>query len=469
MNQNTLQKTVLLVDDEEGLLKSASLALRTSGFQSVLTCSDSRNVAELLKEHEVHVVVLDIMMPHITGQQLLEDIVQNYPELPVVMMSSVNEIETVVQCMQSGAFDYLDKPVENLRLVTTLTRALEYQDMSKENLVLKDSLLNDSLKNPSYFSKIITKNKAMVSIFKYTESIAATSRAVLITGETGTGKELIAQSVHDLSGRQGEYVTVNVAGLDDNLFSDALFGHKKGAFTGAEQMRKGLIEKAEGGTLFLDEIGDLSIPSQVKLLRLLQEGEYYPLGSDSKKISQARVVVATSQNIRELVKEGTFRKDLYYRLQAHQIHLPPLRQRRDDLLILTEHFISLASQSLNKKEPILSEELFQKLSQHSFPGNIRELESIIFDAVSQHEDGELTIGDHELDTLDQLQDLEPVPLLSDHHRLIFEEPFPTIDEAVNKLVLTVLEKNKGNQTATAQELGITRQGLTSRLKRFHLK
>jgi DNA-binding NtrC family response regulator len=469
MSQNTLQKTVLLVDDEEGLLKSASLALRTSGFQSVLTCSDSRKVIDLLKENDVHVVVLDIMMPHLSGQQLLKDIVENHPELPVVMMSSVNEIDTVVQCMQSGAFDYLDKPVENLRLVTTLTRALDYQDISKENLVLKDSLLNDTLKNPSYFSKIITKNKAMISIFKYTESIASTSRAVLISGETGTGKELIAQSVHDLSGRQGEYVTVNVAGLDDNLFSDALFGHKKGAFTGAEQVRRGLIEKAEGGTLFLDEIGDLSIPSQVKLLRLLQEGEYYPLGSDTKKISQARIVVATSQNIRELVKEGTFRKDLYYRLQAHQIHLPPLRQRRDDLLILSEFFISLASQSLNKKEPILSEELFQKLSSHSFPGNIRELESIIFDAVSQHEEGELTLADHKIEPLEQIEELEPAPLISDHQRLIFEDPFPTIDEAVNKLVMTVLEKNNGNQTATAQELGITRQGLTSRLKRFHLK
>lgn len=469
MSPNTLQKTILLVDDEEGLLKSASLALRTSGFQSVLTCSDSRKVADLLKENQVHVVVLDIMMPHISGQELLHDIVENHPELPVVMMSSVNEIETVVQCMQAGAFDYLDKPVENLRLVTTLTRALEYQDISKENLVLKDSLLNDNLKNPSYFSKIITKNKAMISIFKYTESIALTSRAVLISGETGTGKELIAQAVHDLSGRQGEYVTVNVAGLDDNLFSDALFGHKKGAFTGAEQLRRGLIEKAEAGTLFLDEIGDLSIPSQVKLLRLLQEGEYYPLGSDSKKMSQARIVVATSQNIRELVVKGSFRKDLYYRLQAHQIHLPPLRQRRDDLLILIEHFISLASQSLNKKEPVLSEEFFQQLSSHTFPGNIRELESIIFDAVSQHEDGELILKDHKLDSLDQVQELEPAPLIADQKRLVFEDPFPTIDEAVNKLVLTVLEKNRGNQTATAQELGITRQGLTSRLKRFHLK
>ena len=470
MNNSIYDKTILLVDDEEGVLRSSSLALRTSGFKSVLTNNDSRDVLETLRTHKVNVIILDIMMPHVSGSDLLASISQDYPDLPIIMMSSVNEIETVVECMRVGAFDYLDKPVENIRLITTITRALQFNDIQKENSLLKESLLDHTLKNPDYFSRIISQNKRMLSIFKYIESIASTSRAVLITGETGTGKELIAQSLHDLSTRTGEYVTVNVAGLDDNLFSDALFGHKKGAFTGAEGIRAGLIEKAQGGTLFLDEIGDLSIASQVKLLRLLQEGEYYPLGSDTKKISDARIVVATSQDIREAVQKGDFRKDLYFRLQAHQVHLPPLRERRDDLTLLTKHFIKSTCHSIDKSIPTLSADFSKLINSHSFPGNIRELEAIVFNAVSQHENGELKPAEHQFQSIEDIVPHQNEHLIEeDTSRIVFEEPFPTVDEAVNKLLLTVLEKNSGNQTATANQLGITRQGLTSRLKRFHLK
>jgi len=472
MNLETQKKTILLVDDELDVLKSTSLVLRTSGFQSVLICDDSRKVSDLIREHEVHVVVLDIMMPHLSGKELLSQLTQTHPSLPVIMMSSVNEIETVVDCIKLGAFDYLDKPVDSLRIITTLSRALEYRNICDENSILKDSLFNHNLKNPDYFTTIVSQNQTMTSIFKYIESIASTSRAVLITGETGTGKELVAKALHDLSGRKGEYVTINVAGLDDNLFSDALFGHKRGAFTGADQARQGFIEKAQGGTLFLDEIGDLSIPSQVKLLRLLQESEYYPLGSDQKKISEARILVATSQDIRNSVREGSFRKDLYFRLQAHQIHLPPLRERRDDLILLTQHFTAIAAKALSKPTPSLSKSFQSQILAHSFPGNIRELEAFIFNAVSQHEEGELQASTQELIPLyDQPE--APLPenaaALSSSHRLIIESPFPTIDEVVNQLVLAALEKNNGNQTTTAHELGITRQGLMSRLKRFHLK
>ncbi|MDZ7767137.1 MAG: sigma 54-interacting transcriptional regulator [Melioribacteraceae bacterium] len=231
------------------------------------------------------------------------------------------------------------------------------------------------------------------------EAIAKTNLPVLITGETGTGKELIANAIHKVSGRKGELVPVNVAGVDDNLFSDTLFGHKKGAFTGAEIERKGLIERAEDGTLFLDEIGDLNIESQVKLLRLLQEGQFYPLGSDIAKLSNARIIVATNRSIKSLQSSNTFREDLYYRLRSHHINIPPLRERKKDIPYLIDFFLIRAAKELGKTKPRPPKELYTLLSNYHFPGNIRELEGIIYDAVSLHKSGILFTRINSIKTL----------------------------------------------------------------------
>jgi transcriptional regulator with AAA-type ATPase domain len=305
----------------------------------------------------------------------------------------------------------------------------------------------------------------MRSVFQYIEAICTSPRPVLITGETGVGKELVARAVHALSGRKGRFVPVNVAGLDDNVFADTLFGHKKGAFTGADQARSGLLEQASGGSLFLDEIGDLHAASQVKLLRLLQDGEVFPLGSDVPKRSDARVVVATNQNLGALEASGTFRKDLYYRLCDHHVHIPPLRERLEDLPLLGEHFLEKASKTLNKKKPTPPDELVTLLCTYDFPGNIRELESMIIDAVSAHKAGKLSMeafkGHIFKDRIPREQELpkEPRTFMS------FPEKLPTLKQAEDLLIREALERAEGNQSIAALYLGISRQALNKRLRK----
>ncbi|MGD8472205.1 MAG: sigma-54 dependent transcriptional regulator, partial [Desulfobacteraceae bacterium] len=373
---------VMMVDDEAQAITSFEMTLRSVNMNNFIRCHDSRDVMPLLSSREIEVMLLDLRMPHISGEELLPMITADYPEIPVVVVTGSNDIDTAVRCMQHGAFDYILKPVEKSRLIGGVKRAIELRELQRENQMLKAHVLSDKLEKPEAFSEIITISTSMRSIFQYIEAIASSPRPVLITGETGVGKELVAKAVHALSNRAGDFIPVNVAGLDDHVFADTLFGHKKGAFTDAREARSGLIERATGGTLFLDEIGDLSTASQVKLLRLLQEGEFFPLGSDVAKRSDARIVVATNQDLDKLQSSGQFRKDLYYRLGDHQIHIPPLRRRREDLALLVDHFLEKASKVLDKKKPTPPVELVTLLSTYHFPGNIRELESMIFDAVS---------------------------------------------------------------------------------------
>ena len=376
---------VLLVDDDPQVLHSASIVLRTSGVAHVITVEDSRAVMPLLAEQEVGVLVLDLTMPHLSGHALLEQVAGDYPDIPVILMTATNDLETAVQCMQTGASDYLVKPVEESRLVSSVKRALEIRTLRAEVLSLKERLLTETPHQREAFAEIITQSKAMFAIFRYLEAIAPSPQPVLITGETGTGKELVARALHRLSARPGELVAVNVAGLDDTMFSDTLFGHTRGAFTGADQARDGLITSTAEGTLFLDEIGDLSVASQVKLLRLLQDGTFYPLGADRPRQSRARIVCATNGDVAQRVSAGTFRKDLYYRLRTHHLHLPPLRARIGDLPLLVHHFVDKAARVLGKAAPTVPLALYQLLNTYSFPGNVRELEALVFDAVARHQ------------------------------------------------------------------------------------
>src|SRR5262244_3709077 len=339
---------VLLVDDDTQVLHSASIVLRSSGLVHVLTVDDSRSVMPLLAERDIGALLLDLMMPHLSGHALLEQVTEDHPDIPVIVMTATNDLQTAVQCMQDGAVDYLVKPVEENRLVSSVKRALEIRMLRAEVLSLKERLLTDTPHQREAFAEIITQSKEMFAIFRYLEAIAPSPQPVLITGETGTGKELVARALHRLSARPGELVAVNVAGLDDTMFSDTLFGHTRGAFTGAERPRDGLVTSTAEGTLFLDEIGDLSVVSQVKLLRLLQDGTFYPLGADRPRQSRARVVVATNRDVVQDVQAGMFRKDLYYRLRAHHIQLPPLRARRDDLALLVPYCLAKAAAALHK-------------------------------------------------------------------------------------------------------------------------
>jgi len=462
---------VLLVDDEEQFLLSAGFTLNSFGITNVVECADSRKVMSMLSDQQYSAVVLDINMPHIGGQELLQTISREYPNNSVIMLTAVNEVESAVECMKEGALDYLVKPVNDDTLLTSIKRAIEFWRIRNENSLLKKYLLSDELEHPDVFKEIITKNSSMRSRFQYLEAISPTPLPVLITGETGTGKELVASAIHKLSGRRGEFVPVNVAGVDDTLFSDTLFGHKKGSFTGAIKDRRGLIEQAAGGTLFLDEIGDLSVESQVKLLRLLQEGKYYPIGSDVPKISDARIVVATNIDLNAKQKSGQFRKDVYYRLQAHQVEIPALRFRKEDIELLVDYFLEKAAIILNKDKPTVPKELFTLLRNYSFPGNVRELEGLISDALSRHKSGILSTESFREklhpDHLEQSTVSEQITQSgqTERNELSFPDNLPTLKQMEQMLIGEALKRSEDNQRIAAEILGMTRRALNNRLQR----
>ncbi len=456
---------ILLVDDEPAWLRSVSLILARAGVSNITTCTDSREVMGLLAAREIGLVLLDLTMPHLSGEDLLSSIAEMYPEVTTIVVSGMNQIETAVRCMKLGAFDYFVKSVEEDRLVQGVMRAIRMHELERENRVMSDRLLSGGLRHPGAFREIISADPAMHAIFAYIEAVAQSPQPLLVTGDSGVGKELVARAVHRLSGRKGQLVSVNVAGLDDNVFSDTLFGHLRGAFTGADQPRRGMIEEAAEGTLFLDEIGDLSIPSQVKLLRLLQEGEYFPLGSDRPKRLSARIIVATHQNLSAKEAAGSFRRDLYYRLRTHRIQIPPLRERLGDIPLLVEHFLQSAAQELGKKKPTPPREIFQLLASYSFPGNVRELRAMIYDAVSVHRDRVLSMESF-IRAIGSDGEAEGGEVhLPGESMFKGMEKLPTITDTVEQLIAEAMERAVGNQTIAARLLGISQPALSKRLSR----
>jgi len=460
---------ILIVDDEVNTLKACTTMLKMSGFRDVITESDSRKVMDIMRTTEVDVIILDLFMPNLSGIDLLPMLRENYPGVPVIVASAAYELERAVECMKQGAIDYLVKPVENERLIATLQKALECRALNDQVSGLKERLINDSLDHPAAFEDIVTCSRKMRSIFQYLEVVANSPHPIMIFGESGTGKELIARAIYRLSNCSGELVSVNLAGLDDTMFSDTLFGHKRGAFTGADQARDGLIVKAAKGVILLDEIGDLSESSQIRLLRLIQEKEYYQVGSDNPSKSQARIICASNKDLKQLVADGKFRNDLYYRLNTHLVALPPLRNRKEDLPLLLEHFISQASKSLGIKAPGYSNELLNLLSVYPFPGNIRELQGMVFDAVARSRSS----------TLSQEQFRNVIASGSpkgNSQACAMHDPdskigqlekiwghFPSLDEAENYLIDTAMETAGGNQGIAASMLGLKRQTLNMRL------
>jgi DNA-binding NtrC family response regulator len=458
---------VMVVDDEVQALTSFELTLRSASINNVVCCHDSRDVMPVLGRQEIEIMLLDLWMPHLSGEELLRQITADHPDVPVIIVTGADDVETAVKCMKQGAFDYIVKPVEKSRLVSSVKRGIELRELHRENQLLKARVLSDRLSRPEAFADIVTDSPAMRSIFQYVEAVAPSPRPVLITGETGVGKDLVARAVHALSNRKGAFVPVNVAGLDDHVFADTLFGHKRGAFTGAMEGRPGLVEQAAGGTLFLDEIGDLSAVSQVKLLRLLQDGEYLPLGSDLAKRSDARIVVATNQDPEAARNAGRFRKDLYYRLCGHRLELPPLRERPEDLPVLLDHFLERAAKSLGKKKPTPPDELLKLLAAYHFPGNVREMESMVYNAVSIHTAGKLSMDAFKSEIFKTQPGLASAagPVDAAVEQTVFPDPLPTLKQVEVRLVDEALQRSGGNQAIAATMLGITRQALNKRLKK----
>ena len=456
-SQQTMDRPILIVDDEPEILLAVDTTLRMAGMDNIITISDARDVIRQMERQIPCLILLDLNMPHINGGRLLKIIRKTYPRIPVIVLTGAIDVDTAVKCMKIGAMDYVVKPVAEERLLAAVKQALAYDKLENK---ARDSLAGDlfaQIKNPRAFAHIITQDEKMHSIFHYVEAIAPSSRPVLIFGETGVGKELIGQAIHTLSQRKGQLIVVNVAGLDDNVFSDTLFGHVPGAFTGAEKARPGLIEQAAGGTLLLDEIGDLALSSQIKLLRLLQEREYLPLGSDKTRHSDARIIASTNLDLWTLEKKGTFRKDLIYRLSTHTLTLPPLRDRLLDLPLLLDRFICQAANELDKPIPELPKTLIERMETYPFKGNIRELKSMVYDAISRYRKGPITA-----DLFKGLGEVESGPELSDER----SGSLPTLKEASRKLVEKAMEQTGGNQSAAAVILGISQQALSKRLQKL---
>ncbi len=483
---------VLLVDDEPLSSRINAYIVKESGFGTAQQCNDSRQVLSLLRDGIYDVIFLDLNMPYLTGQELLDQIGPEFPDIPVIILTNEDKVETAVECMKRGAFDFMTKPIDRNRFLSALRHAVTIKQLKQEVKLLSSRRDDHDLVHPELFSAIITRSPLMKSVFLYMEAISASPRTLLITGESGTGKERIAEIVHKLSGRTGNFVPINVAGLDETVFSDSLFGHLRGSYTGAEGARKGLVEQAKHGTLFLDEIGDLDSGAQIKLLRLLQEGEYYPLGSDTAMKSQARVVAATNANLHESQANGSFRKDLYYRLIAHQIVLPPLRERLEDIPLLLESFVAEASAALARPAPAIDESLCSALQEHKFPGNIRELQAQVFDAVGKSKGSVLrpehfglnkpvllgqSIDAAIKETLQPESDdaiisqvhnrvltEDPVASLAKIKKILSEDGLPRLDQLESILFELALKKKAGNQSAASHIIGVSQSTLSRWLR-----
>lgn len=463
---------VVIVDDEPQMLSTCRELLVSNGFKNILTLDDSRTVVPLLKDkgEEISLMLLDLSMPHISGQKLLEELTANFPHIPVIILTSIHDTDTAVQCIKAGAIDYLVKPPSIDRLITSVNNAIDMQELKREVRELRHYLLDGTLQHRDKFSKIITKNSKMMNLFKYIEAVAPSPIPLLITGETGVGKELIADAAHRLSGREGNFVAINAAGIDDHTFSDTLFGHVKGAFTGADTKRDGMIAQAQGGTLFFDEIGDLSEMSQIKLLRIIQEQSYYQLGSDELKKCNVRLIFATNKDLMRLQSEGKFRKDLYYRLSCHRVHIPPLRERTEDIPLLFEHFLSVAAEETGIAKPECSQELISFLRTYAFTGNVRELQGIAYDLAMRHRGGVLRVNNFkEAGRLPEDEQFSFKPDKTDDNiedgELLLRKfgHFPTFEEMENYLVEQAMKRSNGNQSMAAGFLGVSRQALNKRL------
>lgn len=453
--------SIVLVDDEPALTRSLSMILYSNGYNDIVAYNDSRVALEAIKRDGAGLVVCDLGMPYLSGFEVLDNLRQTRPDIPVIVATAVNEVDTAVRCMKCGARDYLVKPIKEEELVSAIEHVLEFNELRRENIELKARLVDHSLRNPGAFSELLTNCPAMHALFEYMEVVAPASQPVLITGDTGTGKELVAKALHRLRG-VGDFVAVNVAGLDEVAFTDTLFGHLKGAFTGASAARSGLVEKAGAGTVFLDEIGDLSPGSQVKLLRLLQEKEYLPLGADEPRRTSARFVLATLHDLGAMVEKGTFRRDLFYRLRQYHVMIPPLRERREDLLLLAEHFLRLAAEDLGMPCPSLPTELAEILALYEFPGNIRELQALMNSALSHSKGGRLSLEFFRKHFAAGMKEDGVRPVTGD----IFQglSTLPPLKDVRHLLVEEAMRRTGGNQTLAAGMLGVTRQAVSKHLK-----
>ena len=447
---------ILVVDDDSGVRESFRLILED--HYEVLDAPDGPQALEVLRAAQVDLVLLDIRLPEMDGIEVLERIKAIDEGLEVILVTAVKTVRTAVAAMKLGAFDYLTKPFEEDELLALCNRALEKRSLEREVTFLRGELARTR-----DFEEIVGTHAAMQKLFRLTEQVARTTATVLITGESGTGKELIARAIHRQGPRRDRpFVAVNPAAVAESLIESELFGHEKGAFTGAYQRKLGKFELAQGGTLFLDEIGTLKAELQAKLLRVLQEREIERVGGTRPVKIDVRVIAATNVDVKQAVARGAFREDLYYRLNVVPIEVPPLRERIEDLPLLVEHFVRQYGQQFGKRVQGLSREALRALSLYRWPGNVRELQNVVERCVVLAEGPQIELNDLPLDVL-----------IPDHRirvRKANRLPLKDATEAFeHQIVLRVLERVKGNTSEAARILGVHRNSLNRLLERWGLK
>ncbi len=451
---------ILAVDDDPVALELIRTTLSAHGMHNVELLSDSRSAMSFLRSRRVSLLLLDLFMPHVSGADILARVEEEFPRVPVIVLTVDDSVDAAVECMRMGAFDFMTKPFDRNRLVTSVRAALRVHDLETRVSLFAAREAREAPRTeparPELFASIVTESDSMMRLFAYVEAVGPSPNAVLITGESGSGKELVARAVHETSGRSGEFVPVNVSGLDDSMFTDTLFGHRQGAFTGADRPRSGLVERAAGGTLFLDEVGELETASQIKLLRLLQEQEYYPLGSDEPHRAEVRIVAATNADLVARQQSGAFRRDLYYRLVSHHAHVPALRERPEDVGPLIRHFVRESCAVLGRETLTVNGRVLELLDHYPFPGNVRELQAIVADAVSRSTGRELS-PEVVQEYLARQGALTPAAVR-------FPDPLPTLAEVEDALITEALRRTSGNQSAAARLLGVAQSTLSRRTR-----
>ncbi len=448
---------ILLIDDEPAQITSLKSFLKRRDYivSSANSGSDGINI---VKDGNVDLVFTDYRMPEMNGLEVVQSIKEINPELPVVVITAFSDIKDAVHVMKEGAFDYLSKPIQLDELEILVKKAQE-----RNNLISENKLLREQLKEQFKFDFIVTKSPKMEKILSTTSRVAKSNSTVLVRGETGTGKELIARALHYSSNRQNKpLITVNCAALSESLLESELFGHEKGSFTGASSQRIGRFEQADGGTLFIDEIGDISLQTQVKLLRALQFGEFERIGGTKTIKVDVRVVTATNRNLEELIETGEFRQDLYYRINVIAINLPSLRERKEDIPILIKHFIDKYAKENGKAVTDISKEAHNQLMHYNYPGNIRELENIIESAIVMSREEVITINDF---TSDLIISTEATALNPHNFINSYEEKLKAFETT---MINDALVLKNGNQSQAANMLGMTERHFRSRMQKHNI-
>lgn len=457
-NKKNMYPRILLVDDDLAFRKTVEITLKRNNFD-VIPAGGVKEAVAILKKEKVELIVTDLKMNDGTGIELLRRAKEIYPQVAVIILTAYGSIKNAVDAMRQGAYDYIAKPFKNEELLFLVERALENKNMIEELNVLREEIAW------KYgFDCLVGVSPAIEQLKHLANRVAGTDIAVLITGDSGTGKEILSKAIHYHSERRKhKFVTIECTSIPENLLESEFFGHMKGSFTSAYETRKGLFEEADLGTVFLDEVGDMPLPLQAKILRVIQESEIRPVGSTKSKKIDVRIIAATNRDLGEMVKEGTFREDLYYRLNVLPIKISPLKERTDDIPVLTEHFLRLENSKIEGTQITITSEALEKLLTHHWPGNARELENTIKRAIALSQNRRIQARD--IIFITSKQTSENI----DDNLLASNTTSGTLEDSLKQRIEKSLSANNWNFTRTASQLGIGRTTLWRKIKKYNIE